>query len=215
MHMTWEWIAGFFEGEGHIQWVEGKKGTKQGTSGRIVIGQKDPRPLKAITVFLEQQGFSRVLLYLRKAGPLWILAINERKEVVQFLQQIGPRLFEKQAKATYVLKRLTKLMKERDDVLSKALALKQAGKTWEEIRILAHINYRTLNNYARSKGVELRIPPFSNKQWRDERMRRGLCASCGKPRCKKGTKRMCASCQTRNNERSKLWKRKQRQLSNT
>jgi len=215
--INWDWVAGFFEGEGNISWYQGVKGTKQGTSGRIVIGQKDERSLIAIKDFLEGNGFTRCLLYRRPAypprnpNPIWILAINQRDEVVRFLEQIKPMLFEKQAKAADVLKRLKKLMQERDEVLNKALELKQSGKTWEDIRRLAHINYRTLNNYARSKGIELRLPSFDAEKWRNDRIKRGLCTSCGKLRGTNGTRRMCRQCQDKSNIRSKEWKRRKRQ----
>ena len=103
--MTWQWIAGFFEGEGNVNWQEGCKGTKQGKSARIVIGQNDKRPLLAMKCFLENKGFKHILLYQRKArppktpNPMWVLGINQREEVVRFLDKIEWMLFEKREKA--------------------------------------------------------------------------------------------------------------------
>lgn len=44
--MTWEWIAGFFEGEGHVYWQERSK--KSGMGGRAILGQVCKLPLQAI-----------------------------------------------------------------------------------------------------------------------------------------------------------------------
>ena len=221
MDMTWNWIAGFFEGEGNISWLQGKRGTKQGTSGRVVIGQNDKRPLIAIKCFLEGVGFEHILLYVRPANPkrrrpnpIWILGINQRDEVIKFLECIAPLLFEKQAKVVDISNRLKRLRQEREDVLVKALALRQNGNTWKNIRKSMHINYRTLTNYARSKGIKLKIEPFNFLSWRHERIERGLCVSCGKKRGVNGTKIMCRICANKSNLRTKEWKRKQR-LSTT
>ncbi len=212
--MTWDWIAGFFEGEGNISWYQGVRGTKQGTSGRIVIGQKDKRPLVAIKSFLEEKGFKHCLLYVRPSRPpknrLWILAINQRDEVIKFLDHIMPMLFEKQEKALEISTRLLSLIWAREGTLAEALKLRKEKKTWREISRLMHISYQTLANYARSKGIELKIEPFDGLTWRQDRIKRGLCASCGKMRGDKGTKRMCRSCQDKSNRRTKEWKRKQR-----
>ena len=159
--MTWTWIAGFFEGEGNISFLKGKPGTKQGTSGRIVIGQKDIRPLLAIQSFLKTKGFNHVLLYQRPAwpprvpNPIWILALNYRTEVIWFLRKIAPMLFEKQKKVRSIATRLQKMNRERDQALRKALQMKRRGMTWCQVADACGIGRRALHNYARSKGTPL------------------------------------------------------------
>lgn len=55
--MTWQWIAGFFEGEGCIVWHKPKKNSTQGIGGVISIGQKNKEPLQAIYDFLKSENF--------------------------------------------------------------------------------------------------------------------------------------------------------------
>lgn len=219
--VTWPWVAGFFEGEGNIAWYKGRKGTKQGTSGRIIIGQKDKRPLVAIVKFLALQGFTHTLLYLRpakppkKPNPIWILGINQREEVIKFLDAIAPMLFEKQKKAVLVRDRLGRLNQERIAILDAALQERAEGKTWREIARHRHITWTTLTNYARAQGIELRKAKFDFTSWRAERITRGLCASCGESRGDNGTKTYCRSCADKVTEASKKWKIAHRQQPST
>lgn len=214
--MNWDWIAGFYEGEGNINWIQGRKGTKQGTSGRVVIGQKNKQPLEAIREFLEAEGFSRCLLYQRKAvegysAGIWILGINYREEVIRFLDMIAPMLYQQQKKVTDISNRLKALKKLREVTLDKALSLRQSGKCWRDISRELHVNPNTIYNYARLQGIEIRQNrPLDKISWRKDRVRQGLCGDCGKTRGEKGTKNFCRECADINNARSKEWKRKQR-----
>src|SRR3989304_6390808 len=95
MKVSWQWIAGFFEGEGHIYWQEGKKGTRQGTGGRCIIGQKCKEPLQAVYDFLIDQGFHVPAFYLRpkskvveRSIEIWILTVQWRDDVINFLSNI-------------------------------------------------------------------------------------------------------------------------------
>ena len=111
--MSWEWIAGFTEGEGHIYWQKGKKGTKHGTCGRVIIGQKCKAPLRAIADFLLENGIENPRLYLRPASPrverscdIWILEIGKRADVIHFLECTIDLLFQKKEKGMFVLESL-------------------------------------------------------------------------------------------------------------
>lgn len=217
MQMNWFWLAGFFEGEGHIGYVEGKKGTKQGTGGRIVIGQKDKRALIAIKEFLEIEGFTHILFYQRPAklprnpNSIWILSICERENVLRYLRQITPFLFEKKDKAIEVRKKLVKLNRDREETLKKALDMRiHRRKGWREICRELHIAPRTLYNYARSQGIELKNKYRADRiSWRQDRIKQGLCGSCGKPRGDNGTKQGCRKCADITNKRCREWKQKQ------
>lgn len=218
MEMNWQWLAGFFEGEGHIQYVEGKKGTTQGTGGRIIIGQKDKRALEAIKKYLEILKFTHILFSQRSAkpprmpNPLWILSICERENVIRFLVCIEPLLYEKKKKALWVLNNLRALNKKREERLGKALKMRQQKICWRDICRKLHISPHTLYNHARAQGIELkkkyRADSFS---WRQDRVERGLCGSCGKQRKGNGTKQECRKCADITNKRSQEWKRKWRQ----
>jgi len=203
MKVSWQWIAGFFEGEGHIYWQEGKKGTRQGTGSRCIIGQKCKEPLQAVYDFLIDQGFHVPAFYLRpkskaveRSIEIWILTVQWRDDVINFLSNIESMLFQKREKALFVLNKLTTLRNERDRVLSKALALRQKGISWREVARQSGIGQRALINYAHSAGVELPIHiGFGDEMdWRNDRVTRGLCEVCGKSRGENGTKRKCRIC---------------------
>ena len=201
--MNWDWISGFMEGEGHIYWQLGKKGTNQGTSGRIIIGQKCPKPLEAMRQFLLGEGLSNPILYYRPASPkaerssgIWILVLNRRDDVIAFLKHTIAGLYEKREKAQSVLEKLAALRKKRDDALTLAFELRKDGLTWHEVARQSGIGRVALSNYARSAGIELPVHKgFENqKSWRDDRIARGLCEKCGNPRGKDGTTRKCRRC---------------------
>lgn len=163
MTIGWEWIAGFFEGEGHIYWQEGRRGTKHAMGGRLIIGQKDKRPLQAIYDFLIAEGFSLPQFYLRPAAKTprstdcWILTVCTRRDVVRMLDAMLPWLFQKTEKAEMVRCRLLAAIKERDALLSRAFVLRADGATWSEVSIALGVGRVALSNYARSKGVALRM----------------------------------------------------------
>ncbi len=201
--ISWEWIAGFFEGEGHIYWQEGRKGTRQGTCGRCIIGQKRKEPLRAIYDFLIGQGFHVPALYLRPASKssersteIWILGVQWRDDVINFLSNIGPMLFQKREKALFVLDRLTALRDQRDSDMSHAVSLRKEGISWREVARRAGIGRVALTNYARSSGIDLssHVGLGDDIDWRGDRIARGLCEACGNPRGENGTKRKCRAC---------------------
>lgn len=212
MTMTWEWIGGFFEGEGCISWYEGENGTKHGLGGRITIGQKDKRPLQAIYDFLLDQGFPPPGFYLRpypkkskyNRSPLWIIAIQKREDVIRFLTEIEPFLFEKREKAQYVISRLTNLIEEREAILARATELRKSGLTWREISLETGVGRTALMNYFKAEGIDLKYGKRDTKiPWKKWRAEKGLCCNCGEPRGQGGTKYKCRKCADRYNEYSK------------
>jgi hypothetical protein len=161
--ISWQWIAGFFEGEGNVFWQEGKAGTKQGLHGRATLGQKDKAALQAIYDFLIDAGFSAPSFYLRpeiknptsygRSCPVWILTINRRDDVIRFYTEVIPFLFEKRKKAEYVLNRLTQQRDERDRILKEAKQMRLSGSTWREISEKLGVSSTGLTNYMRSAGM--------------------------------------------------------------
>ena len=152
-HIGWEWIAGFFEGEGCVCWQEGRKGTKQGMGGRLIIGQKDKRPLQAIYDFLIAEGFSKPQFYLRPArkasGPCWMLSVCVRRDVIRMIEAMLPWLFQKTDKALMVLDRLTAASAEHDRLRSLALQLKRDGASWAVVRSRLGISRKAVVVYSR------------------------------------------------------------------
>lgn len=225
IEMSWAWIGGFFEGEGSIHWYPSKTKTKQGINGRIFIGQKIKDPLQQIYDFLKNEGFERAGLYLRKqakkganslAEPceIWVVAIQQRDEVVKFLEKVTPYLIQKREQALFVMGELKRLRSERDDILARALEMRNQGKTWAEVSKTLKIKPVSISNYARSKGIYVRqkekgSEPFTQKKWRDQRVASGLCRNCGKPRDGKSSYK-CTHCIEKYNEYKREWKKKRK-----
>jgi hypothetical protein len=216
--MNWDWIAGFFEGEGCIYWREGTKGTKSGTSGGVIIGQRVKDPLTAIYAFLIEEGIHNPILYLRPQGknprsrPIWILRLNIREDVVFFLEHVRHALFDKQPKADFVIGELTRLNKEREEVISKAMALRTAGASWPAIKAETGCGRVAITNHMRAAGLDWHKLPGWDSQysWRLERMTRGLCGCCGSVRGESVSQLYCDTCQEKRRVLVREWKAKRR-----
>jgi len=216
--MTWQWIAGFFEGEGTIFWQERRAGTKQGLCGRLSIGQKCKEPLQAIFEFLLDNGFHEPRLYLRPASPprpqtmaIWILTIQWREDVIRMLREMEPMLYQKRDRARLVMQRLEALDAERTTALARASAMKRDdGASWREVARSTGIGRVALSNYARSAGISLRDQSSQRDavSWRDDRIQRGLCETCGAERGSDGTKRKCQACANKYN----TWRNEHRRI---
>lgn len=216
--INWSWVAGFFEGEGNIYWQEGKKGTKQGAHGRLTIGQKCKEPLQVLYDFLISEGLAP-RLYQRKTG-IWVIVVAIRENVIEFLKQVEPMLFQKREDAVFVREWLEGLIAERKHMLEFATALRREGISWREIARRAGVGRVAVTNYFRAAGIaiesESEKPDFDrgawNRGWRQDRINRGLCVSCGEPRGDDGTSWCCRPCADCRNEYSREWKRNRRAL---
>lgn len=211
--MTWEWIAGFFEGEGHVYWQERAK--RHGIGGRAIMGQVCKEPLQAIHDFLTNQGFETPAFYLRPVSksarpntkPCWILTIQKRSDVIRFFEAIAPLLFDKRAKAEYVIARLKAADVERERVVDEAVSLRLQGLSWREIARRTGIARTGLIAHLNSRGIDWkRQPGLSDADWRNDRIAHGLCESCGHPRGADGLKRKCRTCADKYNTWRSQWK---------
>ena len=93
MQMTWDFIAGFTDGEGHIGIV--------GRAPRITLGQKTAPVLEAIAAFLSQDGYGP-LLRPRKNG-FWTLVLGRRLDVYRACLELQRRTIVKQNQIATVL----------------------------------------------------------------------------------------------------------------
>jgi len=65
MEMNWDYVAGFFDGEGCVTLYK-EKTNKWGKAVKVSITQKDTESLKEIKKFLHNQGLERVGFYTWK-----------------------------------------------------------------------------------------------------------------------------------------------------
>jgi len=227
IQMSWQWIAGFFEGEGSVYWIKPKPNSKQGMFGRVVIGQKEKEPLTQIVNFLKKEGLNRAYITLRRQNEtrpgmlvyrdfseIWILSIQQRDEVLVFLKSIQPFLIQKNNKAMYVINELARLRDERDRILEQGIILRSQSKSWPEVCNILGVGYRSIMNYAKSKGIDLKIKKFDPKKWRDDRVNSGNCRACGKPRDGR-SKYKCTHCIEQYNEYKRMWRERRKLASLT
>ncbi len=126
MKMTWQYIAGFFDGEGCIclrdyhknkTYVDKNKNVKvypiydrgvrvilaQRTRIYILLAQKENGALKSIGDFIGKKGIKFGIHYSNKAKTSQNMEMGEHKSVEKFLSNIYPYLIVKKEKAKITL----------------------------------------------------------------------------------------------------------------
>lgn len=101
MNITWPYLAGFFDGEGHLN--------TRNASPRFQITQKPVQVLEKIKEFLKTQHNIQSGIYVHKPGKNrgednHVLAIQKTKDVVYVLKHIFPYLIVKKTVAQDVLR---------------------------------------------------------------------------------------------------------------
>ncbi|MDO8621975.1 MAG: LAGLIDADG family homing endonuclease [bacterium] len=87
--MTWEYIAGFFDGEGSL--------TQNGRGCRITIPQTNLKVLQAIKQFTRCGRVIRVTKRRPHWKESWVFSISRQSDVLRFLQHVTPFLIVKHA----------------------------------------------------------------------------------------------------------------------
>ena len=119
-NMTWEYLAGFFDGEGSIVLRE-----KIGDGIHLSIAQKVPgEAIKEIYYFLKEKGFSPSFYFYNNGKIDCIQVVTRRtRENIILLKKLTPLLIEKKKKAEKAIKILEEYLntKKRMRPLSKKL----------------------------------------------------------------------------------------------
>lgn len=139
--MSWEYIAGFFDGEGCIYRFN-KNGSKI-HSFRAFMSQNNKSPLYAIQSFLTDYNIDSIMY---KGGRTESqLRITKQQDVLNFLDNILPYLIVKRQKALDTINILTEYMesggrwktiKHRGEILE----MRKEGLTYKEIKNLLGIS---------------------------------------------------------------------------
>ena len=212
--MSWPWIAGFFEGEGYVGWADQtNKNGRGGAGGRLIIGQKDKRPLVAIQKFFISSGCKNPLLYLRKPaksisriGPptwMWILAVSRRDDVMLVLSEIKDLVIQKRPRVLDVMRKIRRLQKASSIDLERALELRATGLPWYKVALEMRVHWARLKGVLDDAGISVKSE--TSKREISERCRKkarenGKCINCLRARGKKGTALHCRRCADRRNE---------------
>lgn len=89
--MNWEYIAGFFDGEGSTSIID-----KKYCNWRISQGIKQNKVLYQIQIFLKSQGIKSYLYtYPTVASKMSYLHITKHKDVLKILENLYPYLIVK------------------------------------------------------------------------------------------------------------------------
>ncbi len=153
--LTWQYVAGFFDGEGCIMSNTKANGR---IVKRVVISQKEDEVLYKIKDFLKNYGINGNL-YKGKSSGATNLDIRKMESVKLFLENVVDYLIVKKDKAREALKTDFSYKRKYFDNnnFSKVLELRKTGLTWGQIAIIYGVNKSTLQKrYTKYlKGTEL------------------------------------------------------------
>ena len=101
MVMTWEYIAGFLDADGHMHYLKCSK--------EASIAQKDPTVLYKIGDFLRANGITcNIYEEVRKNTPqyrkYWNLKVQQRESMERFIPKIFPYLIVKKVIAQDIMR---------------------------------------------------------------------------------------------------------------
>lgn len=99
--MTWDYIAGYFDGEGHAQLCKTGRGN---LSRKIVFYNSHRSSLEAIKSFMGVGAIHRDRI--AKGGPVYSLTVTRREILLRVLTSMVPHLIVKRAAAERLLANL-------------------------------------------------------------------------------------------------------------
>lgn len=137
MNMNWDYIAGFFDGEGSLSTTKERHG-KLEKSFRLSIAQKDLAPLLAIQKFWADKGIVSYLQTRKGKNVCSQLRVGKQLDVQTIARELYPRCIFKVPKLKEALDIIPYLPKlypiHRDTELAKmCLQLWERGKTISEV----------------------------------------------------------------------------------
>jgi intein/homing endonuclease len=109
--MNWDYVAGFFDGEGSMVLTTDRGGERKSINVQISIGQSNKEVLLLILDFLKEQGIcggvytkteKRMSALSRKT--MYTLIVGNRRNVVLMLTQLVPRIHVKRHWAEDILR---------------------------------------------------------------------------------------------------------------
>lgn len=232
--MTWEYVAGFTDGEGHVKWRKGKE-NGSGRGPIVIIGQLDKRPLEAIKDFLVEAGCEKVSLYLRPpirdkrghgSNPAWILYLHNCYDVGIFLRGTIPHLILKKEEAEECLQQIESPSRKHVRALrdEEIVPLLDQGLTAQGIALALGCGRKKIDNYLHQRGISgvarkrgmiwgpddngisRYRPSMSREEYRQYKNKLEMINKC--PDCGKGIYRnseRCISCHMKKRHREQPW----------
>lgn len=156
--MNWEYIAGFFDGEGCIT-----KSNKRFNGYQVIISQKEKHILDKIQEFLLVYDIRSAIYANKKHGTqknfVYSLYIRGQQCVFDFLSNVFPLIYIKKEKAIKALKEAKKVIARknaREDTLNKAIETWKQGFGYGYISALYGADARTIRNALIQRGLKPR-----------------------------------------------------------
>lgn len=174
--IDWRYLAGFFDGEGNVRYVENLKTRSRGVSITIAQAERNAIVIPLIKTFLEKNGLERVHLYITnykdnrgyKRQPVYVLKIQNKWDVQKFLEAIKNDLIVKKQDAIEILNRIKTLKKHtrpfNSEEEAKIIDMFNKGKSYG--KMMKEIGCGKLKIYWWLKGKNL-VPVYGSKEWKE------------------------------------------------
>jgi hypothetical protein len=192
--ITWEWLAGFTDGEGYI-----------GVPGRgpvIVWGQKDKTVVDHLYAFLNEQGlhphinFRKPKKELRRPNGIYICSVSRRTDVVKILDMLEPLMILKpiQCKKVRNWLKMNPPKQNYDDIDREKVKLWfEQGYSARWIAKQFNCERQKIYKFAKKYGIKIHPPggkfnhglrknPMTKEEYRryrNEKEKLSICPDCG------------------------------------
>ncbi len=150
--MDWNYIAGFFDGEGSI--------CHNGKGYRITIAQTNYPVLAGIVTFSGVGGVIKVTKRKKHWKDSWVYYIASQKDVYFFLQNIKPLLIVKRELAERVFVFLAKYLKEKklhEKIMEEKVAIAEKMRvkeyTYREIGKKINLDWSYVRRILMKRGI--------------------------------------------------------------
>lgn len=120
MYMNWNYIAGFFDGEGTV--------SKSGYRHRITVTQTNKEVLEKIRLFTCRGSISVIKKRKPHWKDAWIYYVSDQKDVYFFLNKIIDKLIVKKTIVSKVLPKIKDRIKYREQQKKKIVKRKKIAK---------------------------------------------------------------------------------------
>lgn len=158
--MNWQYLAGFFDGEGH---VGVHKGRGKYTQHDIAIANTHEPTIDAISRFLSSQTIKHSKFKRTYTVKHWKTAykikVTSIRAGIVFLELILPFLLTKREQALSTLEYLRRQTPRKylsKETMDHALSLYQEGKTLRQVAGLLGIDNKTIRVYGQKVGFKFR-----------------------------------------------------------
>ena len=158
--MNWQYLGGFFDGEGH---VGVHKGRGKYTQHDITVANTHKPTIEAISRFLNSQNIKHSTFKRTYDNPKWKTAfkikVTSIRAGIVFLEMILPYLLTKREQALSTLEWLRRQTPRKfisKESFDNALALYSSGKTLRQVGGILGMDHKAIRVYGKRVGFKFR-----------------------------------------------------------